>query len=62
MKFGFYSKKDTTAELIDVREFNEIGQALTFFAARKGLPVDTFLELFTVVATKDTKNGKPGGN
>jgi hypothetical protein len=43
MKFGFYSKKDTTAELIDVREFNEIGQALTFFAARKGPPVDTFL-------------------
>lgn len=57
MKFGFYRKGDPTVELIDVKEFKDIGQALTFFAAIKGLSVDKFTELFTVVATKDKKNG-----
>ena len=57
MKYGFYSKTDSTKEVIDTREFKEIGEAVKFFAAMKGLPVDKFLEIFAVIAVKANKNG-----
>ncbi len=57
MKYGFYSKRDTTAELIDSREFRELAEAVKFFAAMKGLTVEQFLEIFTVIPVNPAKNG-----
>jgi hypothetical protein len=57
MRYGFYSKRDTTAELVDSREFRELAEAIKFFAAMKGLTVEQFLEIFTVIPVNSAKNG-----
>lgn len=57
MKYGFYNKSDSTKEVIDSKEFRDFGDAINFFAAMKGLPVDKFLEIFAVTAVKQSKNG-----
>lgn len=57
MKYGFYNKSDSTKELIDSKEFRDFGDAINFFAAMKGLPVDKFLEIFAVTVVKQSKNG-----
>lgn len=52
MKYGFYNTNDSKREIINSGVFKSSEEAVTFFAAIKGLPVDTFLNLYTIVAVK----------
>lgn len=52
MKFGFYRKNDPNREVLMVQAAEDIRQAIEFFAATKALPVEQFLEIFVVTATK----------
>ena len=52
MKFGFYSKNDPGKEIIMVQKAETLQQAVEFFAAVKGLPVEKFLDLFAVTNIK----------
>ncbi len=52
MKFGFYRKNDRNREVIMVQSAETLQQAVEFFAAMKGLPVEQFLEIFTVTNLK----------
>jgi hypothetical protein len=48
MKFGFYRKNDPNKEIIMTQVAETMQQAVEFFAAIKGLPVEQFLEIFSV--------------
>jgi hypothetical protein len=48
MKFGFYRKNDPNKEIIMTQVAETMQQAVSFFAAMKGLPVEQFLEIFSV--------------
>jgi hypothetical protein len=48
MKFGFYKKNDPNKEIIMIQAAETMQQAVEFFAAMKGLPVQQFLEIFAV--------------
>lgn len=48
MKFGFYRKNDPNKEIIMMQSVENMQQAVEFFAAMKGLPVEQFLEIFSV--------------
>ena len=52
MKFGFYRKNDPNKEIITVQSAETLQQAVNFFAAMKGLPVEEFLEIFSVTNLK----------
>jgi hypothetical protein len=52
MKFGFYRKNDPNKEVIMVQSTETIQQAVEFFAAMKSLPVEQFLEIFSVTNIK----------
>jgi len=52
MKFGFYRKNDPNKEVIMVQAAETMQQAVSFFAAMKGLPVEQFLEIFSVTSIK----------
>jgi len=52
MKFGFYRKNDPNKEVIMVQAAETMQQAVEFFAAIKGLPVEQFLEIFAVTNIK----------
>ena len=49
MKYGYYSKKDETKELITQALYTSQQQAERDFAYRKDMHIDTFLELYEVV-------------
>lgn len=52
MKFGFYRKNDSNKEIIMTQTAEDMHQAVQFFAAMKGLPVEQFLEIFAVTNIK----------
>ena len=52
MKFGFYRKNDPSKEVIMVQSTETMQQAVEFFAAMKSLPVEQFLEIFSVTNIK----------
>ena len=52
MKFGFYRKNDPNKEVIMVQTAETMQQAVQFFAAMKGLPVEQFLEIYSVTNIK----------
>ena len=52
MKFGFYRSNDPNKEIIMTQTAEAIQQAVEFFAAMKGLPVEQFLEIFAVTNIK----------
>jgi hypothetical protein len=52
MKFGFYRKNDPNKEVIMTQAAETMQQAVDFFAAMKGLPVEQFLEIFSVTNIK----------
>ncbi len=58
MTIGFYRNNDDSREIIKSGDFIDLGQAVEFFAAMKGLTVDSFLELFTVVPLKRDPDGR----
>ena len=49
MKYGFYSKKDETKELITKALYTSRQQAERDFAFKKDMHIDTFLKLYEVV-------------
>ena len=52
MKFGFYRNNDPIKEIIMTQTAETMQQAVSFFAAMKGLPVEQFLEIFSVTNIK----------
>jgi hypothetical protein len=58
MTIGFYRNNDDSREIIKSGDFIDLGQAVEFFAAMKGLTVDSFLELFTVIPLKRSRDGR----
>jgi hypothetical protein len=52
MKFGFYRNNDSNKEIIMTQTAETMQQAVSFFAAMKGLPVEQFLEIFSVTNIK----------
>jgi hypothetical protein len=58
MTIGFYRNNDDNREIIKSGDFIDLGQAVEFFAAMKGLTVDSFLELFTVIPLKRDPDGR----
>jgi len=58
MTIGFYRNNDDNREIIKSGNFTDLGQAVEFFAAMKGLTVDSFLELFTVIPLKRDPDGR----
>ena len=58
MTIGFYRNNDDSREIIKSGDFTDLSQAVEFFAAMKGLTVDSFLELFTVVPLKRDPDGR----
>jgi hypothetical protein len=57
MTIGFYRNNDDSREIIKSGDFTDLSQAVEFFAAMKGLTVDSFLELFTVIPLKRDPDG-----
>lgn len=55
MKFGFYNTSDPNREIINSGIFQSSEDAVAFFAAMKGLAVDTFINLFTITRITDGK-------
>ena len=58
MTIGFYRNNDDNREIIKSGEFTDLAQAVEFFAAMKGLSVESFLELFTVIPLKRNPDGR----
>jgi hypothetical protein len=58
MTIGFYRNNDDSREIIKSGDFTDLSQAVEFFAAMKGLTVDSFLELFTVIPLKRSRDGR----
>ena len=52
MKFGFYRSNDPNKEIIMTQTAEAMQQAVEFFAAMKSLPVEQFLEIFSVTNIK----------
>ena len=48
MKYGFYSTNDSKREIIHSGVFQSSHDAAAFFAALKGLDINTFLQLFII--------------
>lgn len=55
MRFGFYSKNDTKREIIHSGVFKNSHDAAAFFAAMKGLNINTFLDLFNITTVSNGK-------
>jgi len=53
MKIGFYIKGSEKTELITIKEFCNMTDAIETFAQMKNLPVTCFLELFNLHVIKD---------
>jgi|TARA_B110000977_G_C10947677_1_gene443426 hypothetical protein len=53
MKVGYYMKGSKTGEVITIKEFNTMSEAIETFAGLKNLPVVDFLNLFSVTAIVD---------
>ena len=58
MILGFYRNNDSNREIIKTGEFTDLTQAVEFFAEMKGLSVEGFLELFTVIPVKRNRDGR----
>jgi hypothetical protein len=58
MTIGFYRNNDDSREIIKSGDFTDLSQAVEFFAAMKGLAVENFLELFTVIPLKRSRDGR----
>ena len=58
MTIGFYRNNDDNREIVKSGEFTDLAQAVEFFAAMKGLSVESFLELFTVIPLKRSRDGR----
>tara|TARA_B110000858_G_scaffold168343_1_gene196793 strand:+ start:93 stop:254 length:162 start_codon:yes stop_codon:yes gene_type:complete len=53
MKVGYYTKGSKVKELITIKEFDTMSEAIETFAGLKNLPVVDFLNLFSVTAIVD---------
>jgi hypothetical protein len=52
MKIGYYIKNSPAKEVIGSGTFSTLEDAITTFAQIKNLPIDTFLNMFSVVMIK----------
>ena len=48
LKYYFYSKSDSTKEIIDQIQAKDLETAVAYFTQRKNLPKDKFFELYGV--------------
>lgn len=49
MTYGFYNKQDRKKEIIAKGRHDSYNDAVVYFAKRKNLTVDLFLELYEVI-------------
>lgn len=62
MKYGFYSKFDKRKEVVYMHTFENLTQAIDFFAKIKGLSLDKFHDLFEVIVIDNKNRLRDGRN
>ena len=60
MKYGFYSKFDKRKEVVYMHTFENLTQAIDFFAKIKGLPLEKFHDLFEVIIVESKNRLRDG--